>query len=1057
MENNIDTQLYSRQLGVIDYKTMMKLTKMKILILGMRGLGVEIAKNIILSGPKKVAIYDSNLIERNDLNSNYYLNDDMVQKIRRDKGVINKLKELNPYVICDVLDSPHFKSIDEEIQFILQEIKNFSFVVITEFLSKENLEIISEKCREQKIGYIYGCVMGVAGFIFEDFGEKHIITNPFGKEIIYYPINNIKKGKKTLITIEKTEEGFPVLNDDSLIRLTKINGMVELNSNIYKVNQINSFEYEIDVDSTSFNNYLNGGFLEEIIIPKEIENKSFKETLLNPIKGKERKFFDSSFIGRKDLVHCVILSLYDNKINLKEGNSLLSQILPNLNDQNFSKKIVEKSKEYFLTGKKNNENWINVVDEYDDEIELCDFDEKLVYHIGLWLRAQIPPIVSFIGGVIAQEILKYTGKFIPFNQWSWFEFEYLVRDLNDEKVNREPLNSRYDEQISIFGREIQNKLEKLNIFLVGVGAAGCEYLKNFAMMGVSSFDDENNKKGCLTLTDYDCIEISNLNRQFLFKKEHIGNTKSEVASKAIKKMNNNFNCKVFNARIGPENEHIFNYNFWEKQNIVFNAVDNKEARRYIDKKVTEFSLNSVDVGTLGTSATCSVFLNNSTLSYVELNPISQDEINTNDIGLCIMHAFPSTITHCIEWSRDQFEYYFSLNIKLLKKIFLGNEINFKLILMKEGLKKLQLKKINEISKLINIYINENYEDAVKYAYDVYYENFNENIQQILKKYPPDSKNKDGSLFYSGIKKIPIPEKKEEGNIDELRVIYIKSFCDLLFESFGIKHNNQYGIDDIKNILNNIEKKETEYKNNISNEELPKEMKKWFDEKKLLVNSGNKILEKDLKEIIFNKDSNLIQQNDFIYAGANLRAWNYQIPQCDKFKSSRIAGKIVPSITTSNACITGLASMQLYLLVQYNNFEDKLELFRNYFIDIGICSFDYSYPPKKFLHKNQNDIPNGWSIWDYIKIQGPLKVSDFILKIKENYGVNVEVILTENIYLYNHENDKDKSNELIEDLFEKVTKINIKNKISSLILKIIGKKDSKSVNMPYIKYTLKKNI
>ena len=85
------------------------------------------------------------------------------------------------------------------------------------------------------------------------------------------------------------------------------------------------------------------------------------------------------------------------------------------------------------------------------------------------------------------------------------------------------------------------------------------------------------------------------------------------------------------------------------------------------------------------------------------------------------------------------------------------------------------------------------------------------------------------------------------------------------------------------------------------------------------------------------------------------------------------------------------------------------------------------------------------------------MSDFILKIKENYGVNVEVILTENIYLYNHENDKDKSNELIEDLFEKVTKINIKNKISSLILKIIGKKDSKSVNMPYIKYILKKNI
>ena len=77
-------------------------------------------------------------------------------------------------------------------------------------------------------------------------------------------------------------------------------------------------------------------------------------------------------------------------------------------------------------------------------------------------------------------------------------------------------------------------------------------------------------------------------------------------------MNSNFNCKVFNAIIGPENEYIFNDNFWkkEKQNIAFNAVDNKGAWRYIVQKVTEFSLNSMDVGILGTSANCFVLLNN---------------------------------------------------------------------------------------------------------------------------------------------------------------------------------------------------------------------------------------------------------------------------------------------------------------------------------------------------------------------------------------------------------------------------------------------------------------
>lgn len=40
--------------------------------------------------------------------------------------------------------------------------------------------------------------------------------------------------------------------------------MTELNSNSYKVNQISSYEYEIDIDSINFNDYLNGRFMEEV-------------------------------------------------------------------------------------------------------------------------------------------------------------------------------------------------------------------------------------------------------------------------------------------------------------------------------------------------------------------------------------------------------------------------------------------------------------------------------------------------------------------------------------------------------------------------------------------------------------------------------------------------------------------------------------------------------------------------------------------------------------------------------------------------------------------------
>ena len=51
---------------------------------------------------------------------------------------------------------------------------------------------------------------------------------------------------------------------------------------------------------------------------------------------------------------------------------------------------------------------------------------------------------------------------------------------------------------------------------VGCGAIGCEMLKNLAMLGVSTADNS-----LITITDNDVIEKSNLNRQFLFRSQHI--------------------------------------------------------------------------------------------------------------------------------------------------------------------------------------------------------------------------------------------------------------------------------------------------------------------------------------------------------------------------------------------------------------------------------------------------------------------------------------------------------------------------------------------------------
>ena len=73
---------------------------------------------------------------------------------------------------------------------------------------------------------------------------------------------------------------------------------------------------------------------------------------------------------------------------------------------------------------------------------------------------------------------------------------------------------------AILGKELFGKISSSRILVVGAGGIGCELLKNLVLVGF----------GHIELIDLDTIDLSNLNRQFLFQKVHIGKPKSLVAA-----------------------------------------------------------------------------------------------------------------------------------------------------------------------------------------------------------------------------------------------------------------------------------------------------------------------------------------------------------------------------------------------------------------------------------------------------------------------------------------------------------------------------------------------
>lgn len=205
-------------------------------------------------------------------------------------------------------------------------------------------------------------------------------------------------------------------------------------------------------------------------------------------------------------------------------------------------------------------------------------------------------MTAAIGGTVAQEVMKAcSGKFTPINQFMYFD---AIECLPEAELTEEeclPLGGRYDKQIAVFGRSFQERLGNLRFFVVGAGAIGCEYLKNFAMIGLGA-----GEKGEVIVTDMDLIEKSNLNRQFLFRPSDVQRPKSHTAAAVIKRMNKNINVVAHENRVGPEVENIYDDDFYAKLDGVANALDNMDARTYMDRKCVYYRKFLIDSGTLGT-------------------------------------------------------------------------------------------------------------------------------------------------------------------------------------------------------------------------------------------------------------------------------------------------------------------------------------------------------------------------------------------------------------------------------------------------------------------------
>ncbi|KAL8633806.1 hypothetical protein Q9189_000542 [Teloschistes chrysophthalmus] len=1013
---DIDESLYSRQLYVLGHEAMKRMGSSHVLIAGMRGLGVEIAKNIALAGVKSLTLYDPEPAAISDLSSQFFLHPEDVGKPRA-AVTAPRVAELNAYTPISVHPS---KSLAEN----LDDLRKYQVVVLTGCSLKDQLTI-SDFGHANGIFIVIADIYGLFGSIFTDFGKQFAIADPTGENPVGGIVADID-AEGLVSALDETRHG---LEDGDFVTFSEIQGMTALNdSEPRKVTVKGPYTFSIG-DVSGLGAYERGGLYTQVKMPKVIDFQPFREQLQKP----EILMSDFAKFDRPQQLHIGFQALHAFKD--KHGH------LPRPHNDTDATQVLDLTK--------------GLAGEGEDKVEV---GEKLIRELSYQAQGDLSPMAAFFGGLAAQEVLKsVSGKFHPIVQWLYFDsLESLPSSIKRSEELCKPTGSRYDGQIAVFGTEFQEKLGNVNQFLVGAGAIGCEMLKNWALIGLAA-----GPKGKINVADMDQIEKSNLNRQFLFRPKDVGKLKADCAAEAVQAMNPELKGKIVTLRdrVGPETEHIFNEDFWESLDGVTNALDNVDARQYVDRRCVFFRKPLLDSGTLGTKGNAQVVLPRLTESYSS----SQDPPEQS-FPQCTLRSFPNKIEHTIAWAKEKFHQYF-VGPPETVNLYISQSNYIEQTLKQSGN---EIPTLESIRDFLVTKKPSNFDDCIAWARQQFEAEYNNAIQQLLYNFPKDSTTSSGAPFWSGPKRAPDPLKFDANNPAHLN--FIKATANLHAFNYGIEGGDQVQRPHYLEVMENMMIPEFAPSSGVKiqandNEPDPNAQngKSSFDdndELEKLVSSlppAKSLGGLKLQPVEFEKDDDTNHHIDFITAASNLRAQNYAIAEADRHKTKFIAGKIIPAIATTTALVTGLVVLELFKVIDG---KDDIEQYKNGFVNLALPFFGFSEPiasPKgKYLSK-EGEVSID-RLWDRFEVED-MTLREFIDHFS---GKGLEVMMLSSgvslLYasFYPPKKLKDRMGLKLSELVETISKKAIPEHQKNVIFEMtVEDQTEEDVEVPYVMLKLRK--
>ena len=404
------------------------------------------------------------------------------------------------------------------------------------------------------------------------------------------------------------------------------------------------------------------------------------------------------------------------------------------------------------------------------------------------------------------------------------------------------------------------------ILLVGSGGIGCELLKNLALCGFQHVE----------VIDLDTIDVSNLNRQFLFRSEHVGQSKCSVATKAALAMSplnfgddagSKLNYKYYHGNVKSEQ---FDVKFVQQFQVVLNALDNVDARRHVNRLCLAADVPLVEAGTTGYLGQTTVICKQVTECY-ECQPKPTQKV----YPICTIRSTPSQPVHCIVWAKE-----------LFALMFYHGEPKDKSMLYED------VQTVGESTYMDVVVTNRPSTDSAEIS--------SKNTHLVLQDYV---KNCIVALFATEIQKqIDMKKYKTakhapkplENDVIENACINANTIAPSLVLPKSSYLTAPWTVEQcIAQIVVCIQ--------NMYGTEQGCEM----------LRTGT---------VEFDKDDVISMQ--FVTAASNLRAHVFGIDLCSLHDAKGIAGNIIPAIATTNAIVAGLQILEVFKILQHQKSENR---------------------------------------------------------------------------------------------------------------------------------------